>query len=449
MVQIRSRRVNLVAIFILSLVFALVFCFSVLARFSTFNVHPITIVREKISEGIRVIYYKPEVSSASSSPEVHTEGAITTSELSSSHGDKSTGQTSLLSSSNSDTSSSVISSSLTSTSLKSSSGASSDGSQRTIRIERSSFVIPMFSSTDTRTSTELKTSTMLKTTDNVTSGEPANTSAAPKLMLTIDHDVGRMGNKMFKYAALLGVAHETGRVPVVNPYTADIDMLKVFQLTHVGSYPEASTWTSVTETQYGYCDPVFQKLPPQNVHMRGYVQSWKYFQNITDVIRKEFTFLPNIQKRVNEIKDEIREQYKKPKLVFVGVHVRMRDGYSNPVTCEAPKSFFTNAFNKMKALLPGKDLVFIIAGNNLKWCAENLNYTDVVLLKDAPPEIHFATLASCDHGIVTVGTFGWWSSWLTGGLVIFYKKFPLPNSYEFQGFVYDDYYPPSWFPVDD
>ena len=35
-----------------------------------------------------------------------------------------------------------------------------------------------------------------------------------------------------------------------------------------------------------------------------------------------------------------------------------------------------------------------------------------------------AVLTLCDHSILSIGTFGWWSAWLTGGKVVYYS----PNS---------------------
>ena len=43
----------------------------------------------------------------------------------------------------------------------------------------------------------------------------------------------------------------------------------------------------------------------------------------------------------------------------------------------------------------------------------------------------FVLLQSCDHVIMTVGTFGWWAAWLTSqrrGTVMYYKDpFPIDS----------------------
>ena len=37
------------------------------------------------------------------------------------------------------------------------------------------------------------------------------------------------------------------------------------------------------------------------------------------------------------------------------------------------------------------------------------------------PAVDLAVLCSCDHMLSAVGTFSWWSAWLTGGNVTYYK----------------------------
>ncbi|CAL1534252.1 unnamed protein product [Lymnaea stagnalis] len=268
--------------------------------------------------------------------------------------------------------------------------------------------------------------------------------------LTINHDQGRMGNKLFKYASLLGLARTHGRHAFVNPYKEDLDMAKVFNLTHVEKHSEISRWPLIEEKNYATVDDVFKKLPPTNVRLRGYVQSWRYFDAIKDEIRREFQFLPKHRSMAEEFRGKLLQDVKNGSdtVVVVGVHVRQRDQKSLPNTTVAPASFYRNAFLKMRSLLPGRRLVFVVSSNDLPWCEENLRQPDTVVVQPAPPDQHFAILATSDHMIVSAGSYGWWAGWLTGGHVIYYKRFPLPESFEAKGFVHDDYYPPSWIPVD-
>ncbi|XP_059156897.1 galactoside alpha-(1,2)-fucosyltransferase 2-like [Physella acuta] len=269
-----------------------------------------------------------------------------------------------------------------------------------------------------------------------------------RLPVTINHDQGRLGNKLFKYASLLGIARSNGRVPVVGPYVDGVNLAGIFNLSHVDPTLNAKDWMEINETNYAERDDRFMSLPPRPVKVHGYVQSWRYFYNIRDEIRREFQLQERYRQEAQTWRSSILDSARYNAATLVAVHVRMRDEFSNPNTTEAPPSFYTNAFNTMRALLPGARLLFIVTGNNLQWCQDNLQAEDVLVLQPDTPEVHFSFLSVCDHGIVSAGTFGWWAAWLTGGHVVYYKRFPIPESYEAIGFVAEHYYPPSWIPVD-
>ena len=60
-----------------------------------------------------------------------------------------------------------------------------------------------------------------------------------------------------------------------------------------------------------------------------------------------------------------------------------------------------------------------------------------------------ATLSKCQHLIMSVGTFGWWAGFLTGGDVIYYTPPFREGAPLGRGFSEDDYYPPRWIGMGD
>ncbi|XP_050409360.1 galactoside 2-alpha-L-fucosyltransferase Sec1-like [Patella vulgata] len=57
-------------------------------------------------------------------------------------------------------------------------------------------------------------------------------------------------------------------------------------------------------------------------------------------------------------------------------------------------------------------------------------------------EVDFGVLMSCDHSIISSGTFGWWTAYLTKGTSIYFKGFP---SSPLLGCISPpDYYPSHW-----
>jgi galactoside 2-L-fucosyltransferase 1/2 len=106
-------------------------------------------------------------------------------------------------------------------------------------------------------------------------------------------------------------------------------------------------------------------------------------------------------------------------------------------------------------------LLFVVCSDDMTWSQANFqaalsNNTAVFTGKCLPQVTFFAgrnavqdmtVLVSCNHTILTMGTFGWWSAYLSGGLAIYSKKYPpLWNSGYNKPLMTrsNDVYLPSW-----
>ncbi|PVD32102.1 hypothetical protein C0Q70_07530 [Pomacea canaliculata] len=75
------------------------------------------------------------------------------------------------------------------------------------------------------------------------------------------------------------------------------------------------------------------------------------------------------------------------------------------------------------------------------------NTSDVTMLQvNSPPAVDMMTLASLDHMIMTVGTYGWWASFLNPGITVYYRDFVKPGTFLSRHFSPNgtDYYCPTW-----
>ena len=192
-------------------------------------------------------------------------------------------------------------------------------------------------------------------------------------------------------------------------------------------------------------------LSRENITLYGNLQVWRYFKNIEDDIRREFTFIPTLQKQVDNILGKVKEEFKGHALV--GVHVRRGDFLSSSNQRQgygvANVSYFINAFDKMRSLLNNTNVTFLVASDDLTWCRDNLNFTNVQILEDASPGLHFGILASCDHVILSGGTYGWWAAWLANGTTIYYDRYFSKGTSLMRGVNLQDYYPPGWIALGD
>uniref|UniRef100_A0A2C9KQS9 L-Fucosyltransferase n=1 Tax=Biomphalaria glabrata TaxID=6526 RepID=A0A2C9KQS9_BIOGL len=265
---------------------------------------------------------------------------------------------------------------------------------------------------------------------------------ATKLYLTTWF-MGRLGNQMFIYASMVGLARAQNRVPVIN---SGGDLVNTFQITNLNENINTNGWKWVSESAFAIFESKLMNLPPINIIVTGYLQCWRYFQHAQDEIRREFTFVPSIQKEADAVLASCRSKLQNH--VIVGVQVRRGDlvlsrnkrlGYG-----VAKASYFVKAFAKMRSLLPNQNITFLVASDDLTWCIDNINDTSVTFLPKMDAGSHFAILSSCDHVILSSGTFGWWIAWLANGTTIYYKDYIRKNTPLYFTYRDSDYYPPWW-----
>ena len=96
-----------------------------------------------------------------------------------------------------------------------------------------------------------------------------------------------------------------------------------------------------------------------------------------------------------------------------------------------------------------KDVVFIVASDSKEWCARFLLGENIYISNMTSFYEDFVLMTCCDHTIMTVGTFGWWASWLTaqrGGTVMYYQyPFKTGGSLD-KSLGRKNHFPEDWIP---
>ncbi|KAK2148802.1 hypothetical protein LSH36_482g02065 [Paralvinella palmiformis] len=256
---------------------------------------------------------------------------------------------------------------------------------------------------------------------------------------------GRLGNAMFEYSALYGLANLTNRIPVLNPDFRDL--AAIFHL--LVPVREKTLQLKVQYNQrdfvetYDVAETVRTLFAlPVDVKLFGFFQYFRYFSHVDKEIRKQFTFRDSIQRRVRHFFSETFT--KADESVKVGIHVRRTDlsmknwisfGFGPP-----PASYFENAMNYFRKRY--KNVRFILCSDDLLWSSQHIRAGDVTFVENRPPEVDMAILASCDHVIIGNGSFGWWVSWLCRGVTVRYKRIPEYNTYIYNATL-GDHWPPE------
>ena len=251
---------------------------------------------------------------------------------------------------------------------------------------------------------------------------------------------GRLGNRLWELASAYGIARKTGRrVVFVNDSYNRLIVKQLNINVPVDRYPKHTT--TIVERSYGVFSEKFYTLPPKDVIVGWYLQSWKYFSFYNAEIRRMYTFRNSVN--TTYIARTFIESIIANKTIstaLVAVHVRLTDAYKNitkPSYLRKAMDYFYKKFNRVK---------FVVISDNVTQCQNEMRFSNLIFSPFKSPFIDLAIMAAVNGTILTrASTFGWWGAFLCGHDVIYNRSSP-PNILP-QHFKWEDYYRPEWIPM--
>jgi len=240
---------------------------------------------------------------------------------------------------------------------------------------------------------------------------------------------GRLGNQMFQYASLRGIANTLGYDWAIPPSGTDrIDnygLFDCFEMTSATPEHQQITGFRTRECTSFHYDPHFVDTLPENIDILGYFQTEKYFIDIKDEIVKDFTFKPEILNKSKEFMDAIEADND---IVFI--HVRRGDtklvdkrgklwSYEmlpdhHPVCTE---EYYREAMSNFDGYR------FLVMSDSIEWCKQQDMFKgDQFIFSDAShvtyedgasiPNIDLCLMTLSRHGIIANSSMSWWGAWL-------------------------------------
>ncbi len=271
---------------------------------------------------------------------------------------------------------------------------------------------------------------------------------------------GRLGNQMFQYAALVGIAKQGGfdfRIPDhseatyfdrksgPNIITEYHQLQHCFEMLHCGDrYGVVDGDEIELHESHEFCKELFDECP-NHVSLNGYFQTEKYFKNAEKLIRLDFRFKKHI---IEEVQSHFKEYLDQKPVCILVRDFNPEFDYPN---CENNHINVSLEFYEKAIESLGKDRTYIVCSNSIDLCkkqklfqGDNFIFNEVV-----PEEIykgHFdlCLMSMCQDFIVSNSTFGWWGAWLGTGEG---KRVILPSPWYGPGLSHisvDDLYPDGW-----
>lgn len=156
-------------------------------------------------------------------------------------------------------------------------------------------------------------------------------------------------------------------------------------------------------------DPNFRNLGPDRF-LFGYFQSEKYFKDYGSLIRKDFSYEPDITLYDNEVIEALKSPGSTAVQIRRGDYVT--NAAVNRIIGECPMEYYRKAVTYLKGSV--KDYRLLIFSDDIAWCRENIKFDRTVFAeRRGGTPLHDMSLAGqCKNIILANSTFSWWSAWL-------------------------------------
>ena len=234
---------------------------------------------------------------------------------------------------------------------------------------------------------------------------------------------GRLGNQMFQDAGLRGIAANRGYDWLIpQPDSYGDSNYGLFDCFEMGSVEEKNfgllNAQSIATGQFHFSQEFFDSCP-DNVNLHDYFTTEKYFTNVKDVIRKDFTFKKEILEPCKEIVDELDNP--------IFMHVRRGDYVVNPSAHPmCPISYYEKALELFDENSP-----VLVFSDSIDWCSEQEFFKDDRFMLSEYKELYPQTadtlfgkqntlipyydlcmMSLCTGGVIANSTMSWWGAWL-------------------------------------
>jgi hypothetical protein len=228
--------------------------------------------------------------------------------------------------------------------------------------------------------------------------------------------LGRLGNQMFQYASLRGIASRRGLdfcIPnhnqiVEDPYGFDmkIELFYPFKMNNVTSRNIKLLdrgYAPVAEEKHFHFDELLFNMCPDEISLAGYFQSEKYFKHIEDDIRADFSFKGEILEPCKEMIGSVDDA--------ISLHVRRTDYLTNPNHTALGLDYYEEALKQFKDT--SQVLVF---SDDPEWCKEQELFSgDRFMISESGDQyVDLCLMSLCNQHVIANSSFSWWGAWLSG-----------------------------------
>jgi hypothetical protein len=220
--------------------------------------------------------------------------------------------------------------------------------------------------------------------------------------------LGRLGNQMFQFAAVKGIAKNRKLQYCIPPTRnqnewTDHQLFNPFKLSNTSQLniqfidPKRPT---IVEKHFCFDEELFNGCPDW-ISLQGYFQSEKYFKHIETEIKEDFEFKDEILIPCKEMISDIENP--------ISLHIRRTDYLTNPNHTALSLDYYQKALEEFD-----KDSTVLVFSDDPEWCNQQELFSDdrFLIAEGNTNYVDLCLMTLCTGHIIANSSFSWWGAWL-------------------------------------
>ena len=245
-------------------------------------------------------------------------------------------------------------------------------------------------------------------------------------MLAFNHlgRLGRLGNQMFQYAALRGIAVNRGYDWCIPKYLDEVDdgignklrteLFDCFNLVNLSKkniFILDQGHAPIVKEKFFHFDEELFNLCPNEVSLYGFFQSEKWFKYIESQIREDFSFKSEILEPCSEMINEVYNP--------ISLHIRRGDFVFNENHPLQTIEYYKKALNYFD-----DKCSVIIFSDDPDWCNQQEIFSDsrFLVAEGNSNYVDLCLMTLCSGHIIANSSFSWWGAWLANSKSVIAPK---------------------------
>lgn len=196
--------------------------------------------------------------------------------------------------------------------------------------------------------------------------------------------------------------------------------------------------------KYFQFDPsIIRTSAQKDIYLNGYWQNEKYFNDVRDVLLKEFVLKDdknleekNVFKKINSTNS-------------ISIHFRRGDYLTEKKYHALPLSYYKEGLNKILRETGTENIHLFIFSDDIDWVKKEFKTEYPTIYIDNQDNLtdceQLIAMSECKHNIIANSSFSWWSAWLNTNKD---KKVICPSTWtEPEKNNIDDLFPNNWIKI--